>query len=132
MSVLSRLGALVALLVFRAWNAFVALNADMPSRRAWGFCDSLGFGWALTIGSGAFGILGARMAFCLRFFMRLMFGFDGPPSVYLWGFDARLDSPTLMPTTARCSLAMPTEEEKRRGFSIKNYPRQLFVWMCSL
>lgn len=45
------------------------LSADMPSRRALGLSNSLVFGWALTIGSGAFGIFGARMAFCLRFLM---------------------------------------------------------------
>lgn len=61
------------------------LGADMPSRRALGFSNSPAFGWALTIGSGAFGIFGARMAFCLRFLM-----------------------------------------------TIKNNPRQVFVWMCSL
>lgn len=84
LSGLSALSALEALDVLIGRDVPVALSADMPSRRAWGFCNSLGFGWALTIGSGAFGILGARMAFCLRFFMRLLFGFDGPPLVYLW------------------------------------------------
>ncbi len=61
------------------------LSADMPSRRALRFSNSPTFGWTLTIGSGAFGIFGARMAFCLRFLM-----------------------------------------------AIKNNPRQVFVWMCSL